>query len=234
MEVRCPSCASRFNLPDEYAKPGRKLRCSQCANVFALEAPKAAPPPPPPPKPERKASPFAKALLLKLAIILILIAAGVGGGYFYFTSTQKPEPPTDLELQRKVERLTMRNVRQYYVDNEKVGKIFVIEGKVVNEFPDPKSLVTVEGAIYGRDKKPVSVKKQLAGTQLSLFQLQVLNEKEMESFLNNKLEILSNNVNVPSGGEVPFMVLFYSPPQGIVEFGVRIVDVQEGDPKTAK
>ena len=49
----------------------------------------------------------------------------------------------------------------------------------------------------------------------------------MESFLNNKVEILTNNTNVPRGGEVPFMVLFYSPPAGVAEFGVRIVDARD-------
>ena len=97
---------------------------------------------------------------------------------------------------------------------------FVIEGKVVNEFPDPKELVSVEAAIYDKDKKPLATKKQLGGVQLSLFQLQVLSEKEMESFLNNKVEILTNNTNVPRGGEVPFMVLFYAPPEGIAEFEI--------------
>ena len=63
--------------------------------------------------------------------------------------------------------------------------------------------------------------------QLSLFQLQVLSEKEMESFLNNKVEILTNNTNVMRGGEVPFMVLFYAPPEGVAEFGVRIVDARD-------
>ena len=49
----------------------------------------------------------------------------------------------------------------------------------------------------------------------------------MESFLNNKVEILTNNTNVPRGGEVPFMVLFYAPPEGVAEFGVRIVDARD-------
>ena len=108
-----------------------------------------------------------------------------------------------------------------------MGRGFVIEGKVVNEFPEPKELVTVEAAIYDKDKKTLATKKQLGGVQLSLFQLQVLSEKEMESFLNNKVEILTNNTNVPRGGEVPFMVLFYAPPEGVAEFGVRIVDVKD-------
>ena len=29
------------------------------------------------------------------------------------------------------------------------------------------------------------------------------------------------------GGEVPFMVLFYAPPEDVAEFGVKIVDVKD-------
>ena len=39
MEIQCPHCSSRFNLPDKLVKPGAKLRCSVCKNVFALETP---------------------------------------------------------------------------------------------------------------------------------------------------------------------------------------------------
>ena len=91
----------------------------------------------------------------KLPGLLLLILVCAGGAYWYFkhSATGESSPPTEQELAKKVEMLTMRNVRQYYVDNEKVGKVFVIEGKVVNEFPEPKELVTVEAAIYERTKK---------------------------------------------------------------------------------
>ena len=49
----------------------------------------------------------------------------------------------------------------------------------------------------------------------------------MESFLNNKAELLANNTNIPPGGEVPFMILFYDPPENVAEFGVKIVDVKD-------
>ena len=225
MEVRCPNCSSRFNLPDQLARPGVKLRCSVCKTVFAYDpAEQLATQGPLPDMPVKK-----RGRLGKLLGILLLVLACGGGAYWYFkhSATGENAPPTEQELAKKVEMLTMRNVRQYYVDNEKVGKVFVIEGKVVNEFPEPKELVTVEAAIYDKDKKTLATKKQLGGVQLSLFQLQVLSEKEMESFLNNKVEILTNNTNVPRGGEVPFMVLFYAPPDGVAEFGVRIVDVKD-------
>lgn len=224
MEVSCPSCSSKFNLPDKLAKPGAKLRCAVCKNVFQLPGGKEAAPRgggklPGMAAPERGR--------IKVWLLFAFLAAAVaGGGTWLWMEWQKPHQVQE-EVAHNVELLTMRNVRQYNVMNEKVGKVFVIEGRVVNEFPQPKEMVELEGAIYDKNKRPLAVKRQLAGTQLSLFQLQVLNEKEMESFLNNKVELLSNNTNVPPGGEVPFMILFYDPPENVAEFGVKIVGVKD-------
>ena len=223
MEISCPNCTSKFNLPDKLAKPGAKLRCTVCKNVFQLPGGKAAPEAEKLPAPRRGAGSLLK-WGAAAALAVILAAGGYYGWDYYFRPA--PPPPAQEDVAKKVESLTMRNVRQYNLLNDKIGKIFVIEGKVVNEFPEPKELIELEGAIYDNAKKPIAVKRQLAGSQLSLFQLQVLSEKEMESFLNNKMEILANNTNVPPGGEVPFMILFYDPPENVAEFGVKIVDVQ--------
>ncbi|MDE5832002.1 MAG: zinc-ribbon domain-containing protein [Desulfovibrio sp.] len=222
MRISCPQCASKFNLPDKLAKPGAKLRCAVCKNVFQLPGDK--PEEQPLSMPARKKSGALKWTLV--ACCLLLLAAAGGAGWYYFLRTSPP-PPLQEETAKKVELLTMRNVRQYNLLNDKIGKIFVIEGKVVNEFPEPKEFIELEGAIYDNERKPIEAKRQLAGSQLSLFQLQVLSEKEMESFLNNKMEILANNTNVPPGGEVPFMILFYDPPENVSEFGVKIVDARD-------
>lgn len=230
MEVTCPECSSRFNLPDKLAKPGAKLRCAICKNVFEIPGAKkaAAAASRGPDKLPSMAARSAKKTGLWIAAALLLAVICGGASYYYYAGSSPASEPEE-DISRKVELLTMRNVRQYNLLNEKVGKVFVIEGKVVNEFPEPKSLIELEGAIYDKDKKPLAVKRQLAGTQLSLFQLQVLSEKEMEAFLNNKMEILANNTNVPPGGEAPFMILFYDPPDDVAEFGVKIVDVQNAD-----
>ncbi|MCR4667276.1 MAG: zinc-ribbon domain-containing protein [Desulfovibrio sp.] len=226
MEVKCPKCSSRFNLPDQVAKDGVKLRCSVCSHVFPLELKGAEE------KeeeklvlPEQKKS--KKRVILLSVLLFLLCLAGAIAWQFMFSGDKEPGIASDIELANKVKLLTMRNVRQYIVENEKIGKIFVIEGKVVNEFPEPKELIAVEGAIYSRDKRVIATKKQRCGTQLSLFQLQVLSEKEMEAFLNNKVEILTNNINLKQGAEVPFMILFYAPEEEVAEFGVRIVDVRD-------
>jgi predicted Zn finger-like uncharacterized protein len=64
MIVQCPNCSTKFKFPDDKIKPGVKVRCSKCKNVFELgpgaqpgqsapapEPPAASPPPPPPPAP---------------------------------------------------------------------------------------------------------------------------------------------------------------------------------------
>jgi len=54
MIIQCPSCSTKFKFPDEKVKPGVKVRCSKCKNVFELQAEaagQAAPPPAPGPGP---------------------------------------------------------------------------------------------------------------------------------------------------------------------------------------
>jgi predicted Zn finger-like uncharacterized protein len=240
MEIVCPNCSSKFNLPDTAVRPNAKLRCSVCKNVFSLQGktPEASAgaqeqQPPHEPLPVAKPARSKKIVFCLLAFVILGVAAG-GGLWWYMKGKAGKIPAASasaVPLAQKVEKLTMRNVRQYYVTNEKIGPISVIEGKVVNGFPAPKELIEVEAALYGQDKSPLVSKKQFAGTSLSLFQLQVLGEKELEAFINNKLEVLANNTNIPPGGEVPFMVLFYNPPPTVTEFGVKIVDVRDPEVK---
>jgi predicted Zn finger-like uncharacterized protein len=70
MIVQCPNCATKFKFPDDKIKPGVKVRCSKCKNIFELNldaqaqqaaqpaAPEPTPPPPPqPPAPAPSAPP---------------------------------------------------------------------------------------------------------------------------------------------------------------------------------
>jgi len=80
--------------------------------------------------------------------------------------------------------------------------------------------------LFDKDGKLLDKKQQMAGTSVSLFQLQVLGEKELEQALGNRIEILSNNTNVPLNGEVPFMIVFYKPAETVTEFGVTVVEAK--------
>lgn len=230
MIVTCPNCLTKFNFPDNQAKPNTKLRCSVCKYVFpliqeeqnlslnsvkSLDSPK-----------KKKKWSFTKKLLLLLSILTI-----IAGCYAWFTfpqvkniaqrflSSEKKEEPTDL-----ISLIALRDVVQYNINNEKLGNVSVIEGKVVNGFSEPRELIRLEASLYDKNGKLLISKEQLAGTTVSLFQLQVLGEQELERALTNKIDILANNTNIPPKGEVPFMIVFYNPPDNAAEFGVKIID----------
>ncbi len=263
MEVQCPQCQSRFNLPDAAVRPNVKLRCSVCQHVFRYGAtpeaqmPPAAPAPEvaSPPIPEAHTMPAAgdgenldgfsldgpgtassageassakKKSKLIISILVVLLCIGCGAGAWWYMNTQQESPQAETqETAESVKRLTILNLRQYYVKNEKIGYIFVVQGAILNEDTAAKDLIEVEAAIYSADKAVLSSKEQLAGTTLSRFQLQVLDKEELEAIMHNEIEILTKNTNVPTGGEVPFMVIFYDPPAEVAEFGVKILKAKD-------
>lgn len=112
--------------------------------------------------------------------------------------------------------LRLEKVRQYFVDNEKVGRILVIEGQVVGQKPFLPSTVHVEAVIIGGDKKPLEKKEQKVGGNLSLLQLQKMDKEELE---NSQYSALDSNVKRQ---EFHFIVIFYNPVKTVSEFTIKI------------
>ncbi len=173
-----------------------------------------------------------------LVVLLLIILLGAGGAAAWFfmpglLGRGEPEPEKqmanaseDVAATDNIKNLALRNVRQYYQENEKTGQLFVVEGKVVNNFNAPKELVKVEVTLFDASNVTITSKQQYCGISVSLFQLQVLGQQELESALNNKIEILTNNTNIMPGQEVPFMVVFYNPPANVAEFGVKVIEAK--------
>lgn len=134
---------------------------------------------------------------------------------------EEPAPVADIH------DLALKDIQQNYVENEKVGELFVVQGTVVNNFQTPKELIKVEASLFDQNGVPVVTKTQLIGNTLTLFQLQMLTMDEIEKELQDKVGIVTANTDVPPGGEVPFAVVFDNPPQNVAEFGVKIVEAKD-------
>lgn len=249
MKVTCPNCKTTYNLPDDKARPGVKLRCTVCRQVFVL------------PPPENGESPRGdsdsvvsisigkqdkpgrhKSSWLAL-LVLLLLGGGVAGIWHYtdwlepvkalLVKTGQDAPASESEEERAarvvamVNKLEIKNLRDFAVKNEKIGNLVVIEGKVVNGFDDARELIRVEASLQDEAGSTLVSKSQLAGATVSVFQLQVLSEAELEQGLSNKLDILTNNTNVPPGGSVPFMVVFYGAPEQARRYNVTVIDASK-------
>jgi len=136
-------------------------------------------------------------------------------------AAQRPEEAA------KVKDIMLQNVRQYYVSNEKAGQLFVIEGKAVNNFKTPKEMIKLEASLFDEKGGTLTAKEELAGNTVSLFQLQVMTRDELKNALASQVGVLTNNTNIAPAGEVPFMMVFFDPPETVKEFGVKVVDVAD-------
>ncbi|MFO8031726.1 MAG: DUF3426 domain-containing protein [Desulfohalobiaceae bacterium] len=167
-------------------------------------------------------------------ILLILLLAGAG--YYFFPQWQHLLPgqeqaqEEDLELKQKdmdqaqdLEDLALQDVRQYMVQNEQVGRILVVEGRVQNNSQGPKKMIRLEAVLYDQEDQELERKEFYCGNTVSLFQLQVLEMEELESALESKVGILTHNSNVPPGQSVEFMQIFPNPPQELEEFSLQVV-----------
>ncbi|GAB6126484.1 DUF3426 domain-containing protein [Humidesulfovibrio idahonensis] len=186
------------------------------------------------PKPAAKSG--KKKWIILGAVIAVLALAGAGLFIFKpwtkmnipFLSSMSGKKDT-AESADKVKDIALRNVRQYYIPNEKAGNIFVVEGKAVNNFATPKERIKVEISLFD-EKGHVLVSKQLlCGNTLSQFQLQVQSEEEINASLGSEVGILTSNTFLKTGMDTPFMAVFFKPPDSVKEFGVKVIDAL--DPK---
>lgn len=149
-----------------------------------------------------------------------------------FTSWFGSEAPEEERQQEQklseeqISRISLQNVRQYFVSNEKIGQLFVIEGKARNDFSSPMELIKIEASLFDAQGEVVERRELLAGNTVSLFQLQILSEEELQAALQAKVGILSNNTNLRPGMDVPFMAVFPNPPESVQEYGLKVIEAQ--------
>lgn len=141
--------------------------------------------------------------------------------YNMSTSGATPVPSQEQDSNNiDLHSFRLEKVRQYFVDNEKVGRILVIEGQVVGQKPFLPSTVHVEAVIIGEDKKPLEKKEQKVGGNLSLLQLQKMDREELRVA---QLSELDADVKQQ---ECNFMIIFYNPSKTVREFSVKIIKIK--------
>lgn len=179
-----------------------------------------------------------KMIAIALTVVALLIGFGIGGVYFLApgllsdggNASSNASVGGEMDsaaMEEMVKHISLESIRQYYVANEKAGKIFVIEGRAVNGSDAPKELVEVEASLFDDNNQELDSHRLLCGNTLSLFQLQVLEQSEIEKALKDEAGIGANNVNLQPSQEVPFMIVFFEPSEAVAEFVVKVVSVRD-------
>ncbi|RJR48839.1 MAG: DUF3426 domain-containing protein [Desulfobacteraceae bacterium] len=186
----------------------------------------------PSPRRERSAGRF---LPILLAIVLILLAGSAG--IFYLAPELLPESLSFLKPHQKEEvadvgaaRLSFGNVKGGFVQTEKGGQLFLIQGVVTNHYPKERSFILVKGSLLDDKGQVVKTKMAYAGNVFTEEQLKDMPIEEVNKGLKNRSGAQNVNAAVKPEGQVPFSIVIENLPENLSEFTVEAVSSSPAQP----
>ena len=106
----------------------------------------------------------------------------------------------------------------------KAGKapLFVIEGKVTNNHAKPCHSIQVKGVLFNERGKRSDEETAYCGNILTKKELASASEESIRKRLQNPVGSNLSNFNIPPGKLIPFMLVFFDPPEKLSEFSIEI------------
>jgi predicted Zn finger-like uncharacterized protein len=164
-----------------------------------------------------------------IAIILAVIAAAGYGGYLLLNSMGVSIPFISQPDSSKVSDPGNLNIKSFdisskFVDNNKIGKLFVITGKVKNEYPMARGSIQISGKIYTKDKVLAKTETAFCGNILSDIDLNNADSTTLKQRLQNRSGDNQINQKVLPGAAIPFMIVFTNLPANLEEFTTEVIN----------
>jgi predicted Zn finger-like uncharacterized protein len=184
-----------------------------------------------PPIARRRKSPL-QGLIFFIGLLLLAIT---GGAVYFYWQGGVPE------LTSLVDRLTgqtappqvsgkirLEGLASFYVTNREVGQMLAIQGKAVNDYPQPRSSLAVKGVLYNKEGKALLQQTVFCGNPLTQEALRKLSYAKIEESMNNPFGESLSNLNITPGKAISFTIVFRNLPADIAEFTVEAADSKPG------
>jgi predicted Zn finger-like uncharacterized protein len=172
-------------------------------------------------------------LLILLVILFVLIGGAIA--IFFWAPDLIPDSMSFLKPVEKqvaidsgIRRLKFPSVNGSFVDSEKAGRLFLIQGTIRNDYPKSRSFILIKGTILDDGGRPVKMKMAYAGNAFNENEIKVMNVEEMNKAMKNRFGKDKKNTNVAPGATVPFTIVFESLPENLGEFSVEAVSSSPG------
>ncbi|MFH1076708.1 MAG: DUF3426 domain-containing protein [Pseudomonadota bacterium] len=170
--------------------------------------------------------------------LLILIAAGsIGAGIYLITyydilgMMDKVELPKakiiTVELPKHDPgnlKIGLLDVRGYFKESNKAGKLYIIEGFVRNDYSERRSHVGVRGILYDSSGNVLKRKSVYCGNIFTPDELATLSIDDINFRLSKESGMNDVNIDISQGGKVPFMIVFQGLSGDLSEYTVEVED----------
>ena len=170
-------------------------------------------------KKRRRSGLWAALLLIVLLIAGAAAALFVAKPDFLFKKT----PPKQQSMDKGNIRLAFKDIKGFFKESDKAGRLFVVKGLVINNYPESRGFVRIRSNIIDSKGKIVQSKTVYAGNPITDYELLSLSMEEISSMLMNKLGKAKMNVNILPKSSIPFIVVFGALPNDMNEFTVEAI-----------
>lgn len=129
---------------------------------------------------------------------------------------------TEVRDPAGVSELSVHSISSKFVDNEISGRIFVIEGKVQNNYSIERKLILLQGNLFIIGRVLAKTEFAYAGICITDQELSTLSVPDIKKRLNpNIAEIFATKINVNPGNTLPFVIVFSDLPYNLDEFSIE-------------
>ncbi len=177
-------------------------------------------------------------LLLLLAVGVLIIPKSLGIHIPYISDIKVPYlsdldlkipylsdwlNPQEQDVTGNLKIMPMgRTISGNFVETEKAGRLFVIRGKIKNQYDHPRSFVKVTGKLYQKGKKLARKSTVYVGNVISNQDLAGMGIADINKRMKNKFGAKKSNLKIKSGKVVPFMIVFDKLPKNLDEYTVEV------------
>ncbi|SCY71747.1 DUF3426 domain-containing protein [Desulfoluna spongiiphila] len=135
--------------------------------------------------------------------------------------------PADKDPDGKLHLVT-QDVTGRFVVSPSLGDLFVITGKVRNNYGTTRHSISLTGRLYTKENLEVQSKEFFAGNTMADAELAAMTMEEIDQKIKTTLGKDNINARVSPGQLVPFMVVFEKLPDDLAEFAVEVRASREG------
>jgi hypothetical protein len=115
-----------------------------------------------------------------------------------------------------------KTISHQFIENTAAGDIFVIKGRVRNEYDHPRSYIKITGKLYRQGKALVNTATVYCGNVLTDSDLVQMDMNVINKRLQNRFGDKRSNIKVKAGKTIPFLIVFNKLPANLDEYTVEV------------
>jgi len=174
---------------------------------------------------------YRRPLFLAAAISILLLA----GGAFYFVdgTSGRNSPGNVLPVRARSAPehavFDVGNLKGYLNKQASGEPLYIVKGTVTNVGKVLNRGIRIEATLLGKDNQVIVKNGTFPGNVIDESLISHMSRVRIEGFLGMRYGQGDVNRDIPAGKILPFMVVFFDPPEGVESFRVKAVDAEEAD-----